>query len=77
MPTGIVLTTAPVDASISLTVSLFVVRTQTWVPSDDTPRGLLPTGIVLTTVPVDASISLTVSSPRFATQTWVPSDETP
>ena len=61
LPTGIVLTTVPVDASISLTVPSSLFATQTWVPSDDTPWGLLPTGIVLTTVPVDASISLTVS----------------
>ncbi len=78
LPTGIVLTTVPVDASISMTereLGQFV--TQTWVPSDDTAPAALPTGIVLTTVPVDASISLTVPSPAFATQTCVPSDDTP
>ena len=36
-PTLIVLTTVPVDASISLTVPSSAFVTQTWVPSDDTP----------------------------------------
>ena len=77
LPTGIVLTTVPVDASISLTVSPPEFATHTWVPSDDTPMGRRPTVIVRTTVAVDASISLTVSPTEFATQTWVPSDDTP
>src|ERR1700680_4628622 len=74
--------TGPLDTSISLTVlspgansGEFV--TQTWVPSEDTPKGPLPTWIVRMTVPLDALISLTVSSPPFATQTWVPSEDTP
>ena len=51
--------TVPLDASISLTVPP-PFATQTWVPSEDTPKGKLPTGIVRMTVPLDASISLTV-----------------
>ena len=61
-PTWIVRMTVPLDASISLTVASGKFVTQTWVPSEDTPKGSLPTGIVRMTVPLDASISLTVSS---------------
>ena len=39
--------------------------TQTWVPSEDTPKAPAPTGIVRMTMPLDASISLvTVPSPE-------------
>ena len=69
-------TTAPVEASSSVTVLSALFATQTWVPSEETPMGLWPTPMVWTTAPVEASSSLTVSSKTFVTQTWVPSEET-
>ncbi len=70
-------TTAPVEASISVTVLSPSFATQTWVPSDETAWGKLPTPTVPTTAPVEASSSVTEPPPSFATQTWVPSDEMP
>ena len=58
-----VLTTAPVAASSSVTVPSEEFATQTWVPSEETPKGGLPTVMVLTTAPVAASSSVTVPPP--------------
>ena len=77
LPTAMVWTTAPVEASSSVTVCSPAFVTQTWVPSEETPTGSLPTVMVWTTAPVEASSSVTVPLPEFATQTWVPSEETP
>ena len=73
LPTGIVFSTVPLAALISLTVFELWFATHAWVPSEDTPVGVLPTGIVFSTVPLAALISLTVFELEFATQTWVPS----
>jgi hypothetical protein len=65
----IVLTTVPVDAAISLTVSLPSFATQTWVPSDDTPWGLEPTGIVLTMADAPAETAPTTRHTPASTAT--------
>ena len=70
-------TTAPVEASSSVTVLSPAFATQTWVPSEEMPAGPPPTPMVWTTAPVEASSSVTVPPPSFETQTWVPSEETP
>ena len=59
-----------------MTVLSALFATQTWVPSEETPMGVLPTPMVWTTAPVAASSSVTVLSKTFVTQTWAPFEET-
>ena len=67
LPTGMVRTTEPVEASISVTVLSPKFAVQTWAPSDEIAVGLLPTGMVATTVAADAgtavSATVAVSAP--------------
>ncbi len=66
--------------AISLTVVPPSLATQTWVPSDETPLGLMIPellSMVWMTEPVEAFNSVTVSFEKLVTQTCVPSDEMP
>ncbi len=74
-----VLTTAPVEAFSSLTVSLPSFVTQTWVPSEETPYGSCrcPRRWSGPQRPSRHQARSPCWRPWFATQTWVPSEETP
>ena len=76
LPTAMVWTTAPVEAFSSVTVLSLSFATQTWVPSEETPKGMSPRR--WSGRPPGRGVQLAHRAVvEFATQTWVPSDETP